>query len=153
MIKGPGKRQAQNAVPEGGDMVQNALRVPPRSVFAGILLWSREESKRKQRAGDKAWPTIVDLSNEIVELKKQLSLDTTEISIRADKGGWISDDLASFVNGFVLFGLATPRPIVLSEKAVGMCREVLQSDSARDADAVREFCQRLGIPFNPQRAV
>ena len=128
-------------------MSGNTLAVPARSVFAGVLLWSLKESLKKKR--ESTWPTIVDLSNEIVVLKKKANLDTSGISIRSDKGGWISDDLASFVNGFVLFGLATPRPIILSDEAVGLCREVLESDSRNNPNSIQAFCDKLGIEFSP----
>jgi len=80
-------------------MDEQKLHVPPRSVFAAILLNAMDSPKSD-------WPTIVDLSNKILELKNNIHLDISSIPIRADKNGWISDDFSSFVNRFVLFGLA-----------------------------------------------
>jgi hypothetical protein len=103
-------------------MANEALRVPPRAVFAAVVLSAREHPTS---GGRQDWPTLRDLTQKIIELKREHNLDTSNISIRADKGGWVSDDLSSFVNRFVLFGLASPNPVKLSTAAVERCVGVL----------------------------
>jgi len=113
-------------------MEEQKLRVPARSVFAAILLNAMDSSAKTQTD----WPTIVDLSNQILELKKNFHLDVSNIPIRADRGGWISDDFSSFVNRFVLFGLANKSPIRLSVKARALCENILAEDSGKYAEQV-----------------
>jgi len=103
-------------------MANEALRVPPKAVFAAVVLNAAEHPQSQSR---KDWPTLGDLTQKIIELKREHNLDTSDISIRADKGGWISDDLSSFVNRFVLFGLARPNPVELSPLAVERCKGVI----------------------------
>jgi hypothetical protein len=103
-------------------MVIETLRVPPRAIFAAVVLDAREHPPSKDRQD---WPTLGDLTQKIIELKRKHNLDTSDISIRADKGGWISDDLSSFVNRFVLFGLASPNPVRLLPPAVERCKGVI----------------------------
>ena len=109
-------------------MSELTLTVPPRSVFAGVLLWSANKAAGK---GEPGWPTVVDLTNKIVELKRNrdVRLDTRDISIRADLNGWISDDLSSFVERLVLFGLANEDPINLSTDALVLCKKILVEDA------------------------
>jgi len=121
------------------------LMLPPRSVFAGVLLWAMGYPSGTKPLES---PTIGDLSEKIVELKENLSLDTTDISIRADKGGWISDDLSSFVNRFVLFGLATKSPFDISLEAQRDCEEILLEDHERDPRAVEQLAENLGLQLN-----
>lgn len=122
-------------------MDQRDLHVPARSVFAAILLNAMDSPARNQ--GD--WPTIVDLSNKILELKKDFHLDISNIPIRADRGGWISDDFSSFVNRFVLFGLAEKDPVRLSDKARKLCEGILVEDSERHAEPVGALVRALGL--------
>jgi hypothetical protein len=103
-------------------MTNEALRIPPRAVFAAVVLNAREHPPSKRRED---WPTLGDLTQKIIDLKREHNLDTSYISIRADKGGWISDDLSSFVNRFVLFGLASQNPVNLYPAAVEKCIGVL----------------------------
>jgi hypothetical protein len=117
-------------------MSEQKLIVPPRSVFAAVLL-EATESPRPDKGPD--WPTIVDLTNRVVELKKRHHLDTSDISIRADRGGWTSDDLWSFVNGFVLFGLATQRPITLAPEARRLCEKILLEDGRKYPQEIDEL--------------
>src|SRR5258708_24512447 len=113
-------------------MDEQKLRVPARSVFAAILLNAMDPSAQTQSD----WPTIVDLSNQILALKKNYRLDVSNIPIRADRGGWISDDFSSFVNRFVLFGLAKKSPIRLSCEARALCKKILAEDSGKYAEQV-----------------
>lgn len=123
-------------------MTQQRLLVPPRSVFAALLLNAMQKPLVQERSD---WPTIVDLTNEMVRLKKELGLDTTHISVRADKGGWTSDDFSSFVNGFVLFGLATESPVRLEPEASELCVDVLRKDHSTHGVGVEELCRQLGL--------
>jgi hypothetical protein len=122
-------------------MDEPKLHVPARSVFAAILLNAMDSPA----TGQSSWPTIVDLSNKILELKKNLRLDTSNIPIRADRNGWISDDFSSFVNRFVLFGLAERDPVRLSDQARKLCEKILAEDSERHAKQVGTLAQALGL--------
>lgn len=124
-------------------MSEQKLTVPPRSVFAAVLLRATETPRPDKGPN---WPSLVDLTNMIVDLKRRHHLDTSEISIRADKGGWISDDLSSFVDGFVLFGLATQKPIALAPEARRECEEILSEDSQRDPEAIMQLLRVVGLP-------
>jgi len=115
--------------------------VPARSVFAAILLNAMDSPPADQGG----WPTIVDLSNKILELKKNLRLDISNIPIRADRNGWISDDFSSFVNRFVLFGLAERDPVRLSDPARKLCEEILAEDSEKHAEQVDTLVRALGL--------
>src|SRR5713226_3708667 len=108
-------------------MEEQKLHVPARSVFAAILLNAMDSATKDERD----WPTIVDLSNKILELKKKIHLDISNIPIRADRDGWISDDFSSFVNRFVLFGLAEKSPIRLNDEARKLCKNILMEDSGK----------------------
>lgn len=116
-------------------MDEQKLRVPARSVFAAILLNAMDSPARAQSD----WPSIVDLSNQILELKRQFRLDVSNIPIRADRGGWISDDFSSFVNRFVLFGLAKRSPISLSNDARKLCEKILEEDAGKYKEEVDEL--------------
>jgi hypothetical protein len=123
-------------------MSQQKLVVPPRSVFAAVLLNAMQKPLVRERPD---WPTIVDLTNEMVRLRREFGLDTTRISVRADKGGWISDDFSSFVNGMVLFGLATENPVRLEPEATELCEDVLRKDYSTHGAGVGELCRHLGL--------
>jgi hypothetical protein len=129
---------------EGVTMNEQKLHLPPRSVFAAILLNAMDSPE-----GD--WPTIVDLSNKILELKRSIHLDISNIPIRADRGGWISDDFSSFVNRFVLFGLAEKSPIRLSDEARKLCKDILVEDSAKYAEQVDELVRAVGLAWHPAK--
>ena len=122
-------------------MDEQKLRVPPRSVFAAILLNAMDSPKSD-------WPTIVDLSNKILELKNTIYLDISNIPIRADKNGWISDDFSSFVNRFVLFGLAQKSPIRLSDEARKLCKDILVEDSGKYAEQVDALVHAVGLDWH-----
>ncbi|SRR6266568_53453 len=129
-------------------MDEQKLHVPPRSVFAAILLNAMDSPAKDQ--GD--WPTIVDLSNKILELKKNVQLDISNIPIRADRDGWISDDFSSFVNRFVLFGLAAKSPrIRLNDEARKLCRNILMEDSGKYADQVDALVRAVGLNWHPTK--
>lgn len=121
-------------------MDEQKLSLPRRAVFAAILLQSAE----RLRAGDQG-ETIVDLTKKIVELKKNYYLDTSDISIRADRGGWVSDDLSSFVNRFVLFGLASQNPVRLLPQAVDRCREMIRKELKLRPAEVERLLQVLHL--------
>jgi hypothetical protein len=123
-------------------MGHEKLVVPSRSVFAAVLLRGTEEGRRDVRSGG---PTVVDLTRMIVGLKTDHDLDTSDISIRADKGGWTSDDLSSFLNGFVLFGLATQNPVTLAADARLMCEDVLKGDGEEYPEAISRLIEALGV--------
>jgi len=122
-------------------MDEPKLHVPPRSVFAAILLNAMDSPTRDQSD----WPTIVHLSNKILELKRDLRLDISNIPIRADRNGWISDDFSSFVNRFVLFGLAENEPVRLSNQARQVCEKILAEDSEKHAEQVGTLVHALGL--------
>jgi hypothetical protein len=122
-------------------MDEQKLHVPARSVFAAILLNAMDSPK-----GD--WPTIVDLSNKILELKSTIHLDISNIPIRADKNGWISDDFSSFVNRFVLFGLAQKSPIRLHDEARKLCKDILAEDSGKYAEQVDALVRAVGLDWH-----
>jgi hypothetical protein len=126
------------------------LVVPRRSVFAAILLKAMEQPPPNH---PEDWPTVVHLSKEIVELKKNFRLDTSHISMRADRGGWISDDLSTFVNRFVLFGLATRNPVELSERALDLCRQALREDHQAHPKEVDRLIQAVGLRNPPLEQV
>ena len=109
-------------------MRDQKLSVPPRSVFASLVL-----------AADGHSLTVNEMSNQIVELRKTLPLDTSDISIRADRGGWISDDLASFVYRLVLFGFATDDPLELSDEGRDLCIEILKEESSKCPGEIKEL--------------
>jgi hypothetical protein len=125
-------------------MDEQKLRVPPRSVFAAILLNAMDSPKSD-------WPTIVDLSNKILELKNKSHLDISDIPIRADRGGWISDDFSSFVNRFVLFGLAKKSPIRLNDEARKLCKDILMEDSAKYTEQVDKLVRAVGLAWHPAK--
>jgi len=126
---------------EGVTMDEPKLHVPPRSVFAAILLNAMHSPNWNQSD----WPTIVDLSNKILELKRDLRLDISNIPIRADRDGWISDDFSSFVNRFVLFGLAQKSPIRLSDEARKLCEKILEEDAEKHSEQVDILVHALGL--------
>ncbi len=128
-------------------MDKQTLRVPARSVFAAILLNAMDAPP----SGRAEWPTIVDLSNKILELKKDFQLDVSNIPIRADRGGWISDDFSSFVNRFVLFGLAEKSPVRLSGEARRLCEGILAEDSSKYADQVNALVRALRLDWHPAK--
>src|SRR6266702_1857423 len=117
------------------------LHAPARSVFAAILLNAMHSPNWNQSD----WPTIVDLSNKILELKKDIRLDISNIPIRADRNGWISDDFSSFVNRFVLFGLAEKNPVRLSDQARKLCEKILAEDLEKHAAQVETLVRALGL--------
>ncbi len=123
-------------------MSEQRLIVPSRSVFAAVLLQATETPRPDKGPN---WPSLVDLTNIIVDLKRRHHLDTSEISIRADKGGWISDDLSSFVDGFVLFGLATQKPITLAPDARRECEEILSEDSRSYPEGINQLLRAVGL--------
>ncbi len=123
-------------------MANVALRVPPKAVFAAVVLNAREHPPSQSR---KDWPTLGDLTQKIIELKREHNLDTSYISIRADKGGWISDDLSSFVNRFVLFGLASQNPVTLYPAAVERCKGVINKVRETRPDDVDRLIEFLGL--------
>ena len=123
-------------------MNEPKLHAPARSVFAAILLNAMHSPNWNQSD----WPTIVDLSNKILELKRDIRLDISNIPIRADRNGWISDDFSSFVNRFVLFGLAERDPVVrLSDQARKLCENILAEDLERHAEQVGTLVHKLGL--------
>jgi hypothetical protein len=128
-------------------MDEQKLHVPPRSVFAAILL-NAMDSPDGTRTD---WPTIVDLSNQILELKKNFHLDISNIPIRADRDGWISDDFSSFVNRFVLFGLARKSPIRLFPEAKKLCKNILNEDSGKYTDQVAALVSAVGLDWHPAK--
>jgi hypothetical protein len=128
-------------------MDEQKLHVPARSVFAAILLNAMDSPAKVNRD----WPTIVDLSNKILELKKDFHLDISNIPIRADRDGWISDDFSSFVNRFVLFGLAQRSPIRLSEEARKLCKDILMEDSGKYPDQVDALVRAVGLDWHPAK--
>lgn len=113
-------------------MNEQRLSLPPRSVFATLVL-----------AADGRSRTVNDLSNQIVELRNTLPLDTSDISIRADRGGWISDDLASFVYRLVLFGYATDDPLELSDEGRELCRKMLDEELSKYPDEITKLKQAV----------
>jgi hypothetical protein len=125
-------------------MDERKLHVPARSVFAAILL----SVVGSPTEGQSDWPTIVDLSNKILDLRKNIDLDTSHISIRADRNGWISDDFSSFVDRFVLFGLAESDPVRLSDQARRLCEKILAEDLKKHAEQVGTLVHalRLDLP-------
>jgi len=125
-------------------MDEQKLHVPPRSVFAAILLNAMDSPKSD-------WPTIVDLSNQILELKNNIHLDISSIPIRADKNGWISDDFSSFVNRFVLFGLAEKSPIRLNNEARKLCKDILMEDSGKYRKQVDVLVRAVGLDWRPAK--
>jgi hypothetical protein len=127
---------------KGENMANEMLRVPPRAVFAAVVLSAKKHPISPCRQG---WPTLGDLTQKIIDLKRQYHLDTTDISIRADKGGWISDDLSSFVNRFVLFGLASQNPVDLSQEAVERCVEIIRKDMKDQAMDVDRLVKALNL--------
>jgi hypothetical protein len=137
----------QRASAEEATMEEQKLHVPARSVFAAILL-NAMDSPRRDR-GD--WPTIVDLSNKILELKKNFHLDVSNIPIRADRNGWISDDFSSFVNRFVLFGLAERSPIRLGDEARKLCMNILMEDSGKYTEQVEALVRAVGLDWHPAK--
>jgi hypothetical protein len=128
-------------------MDEQKLHVPARSVFAAILLNAMDSPAKDNRD----WPTIVDLSNKILELKKDFHLDISNIPIRADRDGWISDDFSSFVNRFVLFGLAQTSPIRLSEEARKLCKDILMEDSGKYPDQIAALVRAVGLDWHPAK--
>jgi hypothetical protein len=122
-------------------MDEQKLHVPARSVFAAILL-NATGSPDKDRPD---WPTIVHLSNKILDLRKDCQLDIEDIPIRADRDGWISDDFSSFVNRFVLFGLAQKSPVRLTAQALELCKKILRDDSEKYKEQVATIVRALGI--------
>ena len=58
-------------------MNEPKLHAPARSVFAAILLNAMHSPNWNQSD----WPTIVDLSNKILELKKDIRLDISNLSL------------------------------------------------------------------------
>ncbi len=129
-------------------MGERTLRVPPRSVFAAVLL----QAMRDPLAQGGNWPSLVDLTKKIVDLKKTHRLDTSDISIRADRDGWISDDLSSFVNRFVLFGLASQNPVKLSPEALERCTQVVLKDRERRPGEVDKLLELLHLTTIVPRA-
>lgn len=123
-------------------MAHGRLVVSPRSVFAAVLLKGTEGEGGGVVGGS---PTVVDLTKLIVHLKENYGLDTSRISIRADRGGWTSDDLSSFVNGFVLFGLASQNPIRLARQARDECEEVLKREAENHPDEIRCLTEALSL--------
>lgn len=123
-------------------MANKALKIPARSVFAAIVLNAQQHPPSQLRAD---WPTLGDLTQRIIELKRKHQLDTSGISIRADKGGWISDDLSSFVNRFVLFGLASQSPVRLTPMAVQRCVKIVQKDRENQQDEIDRLINLLGL--------
>lgn len=123
-------------------MANEALRVPPKAVFAAVVLNAREHPLSH---GREDWPTLGDLTQKIIELKREHNLDTSYISIRADKGGWISDDLSSFVNRFVLFGLASQNPVILYPEAVERCKGVINKVRETRPDDIDRLIESLGL--------
>jgi hypothetical protein len=87
------------------------------------------------------------MSNQIVELRKSLPLDTSDISIRADRGGWISDDLASFVYRLVLFGFATDDPLELSDEGRSLCNDILKEEVSKRPTEIRRLAAALNVPL------
>jgi len=137
------------------------ISVPTRSILAAIVLWAVEEVSEKTSGSGIIIPNEVALSSMIVVLKRQHGLDTQDVSIRADigeharelsekigvpLGGWISDDLCSFLGHFELFGLAFREresgKFEVHPKAIELCNEILEKDSekghAEDIRALRE---------------
>jgi len=129
-----------------GEMDETKLKVSPRSVFAAVLL-KGTEGEGGGVVGSS--PTVVDLTKMIVHLKENYGLDTSRISMRADKGGWTSDDLSSFVNGFVLFGLASQNPIRLAAQAREECEEVLKREATKHPDEIRRLTEALSLRLQP----
>jgi hypothetical protein len=123
-------------------MAHGRLIVPARSVFAAVLLKGTEAGNREVAGGG---PTLVDLTEMIVHLKENYGLDTSRISIRADRGGWTSDDLSSFVNGFVLFGLASQNPIRLAPQAREECQEVLKQEAKNHPEEIGRLAGALRL--------
>lgn len=115
-------------------MSEQKLSVPARSVFASIVLAADGQSR-----------TVNDMSNQIVELRRTLPLDTSDISIRADRGGWISDDLASFVYRLVLFGFATDDPLELSDEGRSLCNEILKEESSTHPSEIKRLTAALNV--------
>jgi hypothetical protein len=128
-------------------MEEQKLHVPARSVFAAILLNAMQSPNWNQSD----WPTIVDLSNKILELKKNFHLDVSSIPIRADRDGWISDDFSSFVNRFVLFGLAQKSPIRLNDEARKLCEKILAEDAEKHSEQVDTLVHALGLDLHPAK--
>jgi hypothetical protein len=85
------------------------------------------------------------MSNQIVELRKSLPLDTSDISIRADRRGWISDDLASFVYRLVLFGFATDDPLELSDEGRSLCTEILVEESSKYPSEIKRLAAAVNL--------
>jgi hypothetical protein len=119
------------------------LKIPARSVFAGLLLWADSSSSALGRT--EADPAV-ELTNKLVRLEEEVDLDTSEISIRADRGGWISDDLASFVDRLLLFGLVRERPrLVLLPRGRDLCNDILMKDSGNYSTAIDKLKLVLGL--------
>jgi hypothetical protein len=121
-------------------MTEQKLTIPSRSVFAAVLL----EAMQNRRTS-----SVVDLTNKIVDLKRNHHLDTSNISIRADRDGWISDDLSAFVNRFVLFGLGSKSPVALSDQAMELCRKILSDDWRKRPAEVQQLVHTLGLNWHP----
>jgi hypothetical protein len=122
-------------------MSEQKLTVPPRSVFAALVLWAHRASSLQGDAATK-------LTNKLVELEDTANLDTGEISIRADRDGWISDDLASFLDRLVLFGLAREDPLTLLPKGLELCNEILAKDSGSYSSQIGRVKDALGLCNN-----
>jgi hypothetical protein len=127
-------------------MEEQTLRVPARSVFAAILLDAMNSSRDRPEG-----PTVVDLSNKILELKNNAHLDVSNIPIRADRDGWISDDFSSFINRFVLFGIAKNNPVCLTDRGRKLCEEILLEDSTKYPTPIDTLIRAIGLKWRPTR--